>query len=81
MTTTVLAAAKRVRLTARRKIARQLSLRNGSACRWCEVLSAFSEIALDDNEKPSLHVHVALGLSDGMTCGGHLLEEFVRPTL
>jgi uncharacterized protein len=29
----------------------------------------------------SLHIHVVLGLSDGTTRGGHLLEGKVRPTL
>jgi predicted DNA-binding protein with PD1-like motif len=47
----------------------------------CEVLSAIGDIAVDDNDKPSLHVHVVLSLSDGTTRGGHLLEGFVRPTL
>ncbi len=47
----------------------------------CEVLSALGDIAIDDHGKPSLHVHVVLGLSDGTTRGGHLLEGLVRPTL
>ncbi len=47
----------------------------------CEVLSALGGIAIDDSGKPSLHVHVVLGLSDGSTRGGHLLVGFVRPTL
>jgi len=47
----------------------------------CEVLSALGDIAIDDSGKPSLHVHVVLGLSDGTTRGGHLLEGLVRPTL
>lgn len=47
----------------------------------CEVLSALGDIAIDDSGKPSLHVHVALGLSDGTTRGGHLLEGLVQPTL
>jgi predicted DNA-binding protein with PD1-like motif len=47
----------------------------------CEVLSAIGDIAIDDGGKPSLHVHVVLGLSDGSTRGGHLLEGLVRPTL
>jgi uncharacterized protein len=47
----------------------------------CEVLSALGDIAIDDSGKPSLHVHVVLGLSDGSTRGGHLLEGLVRPTL
>ena len=47
----------------------------------CEVLSAIGDVALDDKGKPSLHMHVVLGLSDGTTRGGHLLEGSVRPTL
>src|SRR4051812_2321566 len=47
----------------------------------CEVLSAIGDIATGDDGKASLHVHVVLGLSDGSTRGGHLLEGNVRPTL
>jgi len=47
----------------------------------CEVLSLLGDIAVDDNMEPSLHVHVVLGLSDGSTRGGHLLQGYVRPTL
>jgi hypothetical protein len=47
----------------------------------CEVLSAIGDIAVDDSGKASLHLHAVLGLSDGSTRGGHLLEGFVRPTL
>ena len=47
----------------------------------CEVLSALGDIAVDDNDKPSLHIHVVLGLADGSTRGGHFLEGIVRPTL
>jgi uncharacterized protein len=47
----------------------------------CEVLSAIGDIALDDKGKPSLHMHVVLGLSDGTTRGGHLLTGAVQPTL
>jgi predicted DNA-binding protein with PD1-like motif len=47
----------------------------------CEVLSAIGDVALGDDGKPSLHVHAVLGLSDGTTRGGHLLEGIVRPTL
>lgn len=47
----------------------------------CEVLSAVGDIALGDDGRPSLHMHVVLGLCDGTTRGGHLLEGFVRPTL
>ena len=47
----------------------------------CEVLSAIGDVATGDDGKSSLHVHVVLGLSDGSTRGGHLLEGKVRPTL
>jgi uncharacterized protein len=47
----------------------------------CEVLSAIGDVAVGDDGKASLHVHVVLGLSDGTTRGGHLLEGMVRPTL
>ncbi|MFH1340906.1 MAG: PPC domain-containing DNA-binding protein [Pseudomonadota bacterium] len=47
----------------------------------CEVLSALGDVAIGDDGKASLHVHVVLGLSDGTTRGGHLLEGKVRPTL
>jgi predicted DNA-binding protein with PD1-like motif len=46
----------------------------------CEVLSAIGNIAVGDDGNASLHVHVVLGLSDGTTRGGHLLEGRVRPT-
>ena len=45
-----------------------------------EVLSLVGDIALQD-AKPKLHAHVVLGRRDGSTCGGHLLEARVRPTL
>lgn len=47
----------------------------------CEVLSALGDIAIDDQGKPSLHMHVVLGLCDGTTRGGHLLDGAVQPTL
>lgn len=47
----------------------------------CEVLSAIGDIAVGDDGKPSLHIHVVLGLSDGTTRGGHLMQGKVRPTL
>jgi uncharacterized protein len=47
----------------------------------CEVLSVIGDIATGDDGKPSLHVHVVLGMSDGTTRGGHLMEAIVRPTL
>ena len=40
----------------------------------CEVLSAIGDVAVGDDGKANLHVHVVLGLSDGTTRGGHLLE-------
>ena len=46
-----------------------------------EVLSMIGDIAVDDEGKASLHLHVVLGLSDGSTRGGHFLEGHVRPTL
>ena len=47
----------------------------------CEVLSAIGDIAEGDDGKPSLHLHAVLGLIDGSTRGGHLLEAIVQPTL
>lgn len=47
----------------------------------CEVLSALGDFAIGDDGKASLHVHVVLGLADGSTRGGHLLEGKVQPTL
>jgi predicted DNA-binding protein with PD1-like motif len=47
----------------------------------CEVLSLIGDIATGDDGKPSLHAHAVLGLSDGTTRGGHLMEAIVRPTL
>jgi len=46
-----------------------------------EVLSLLGEVAVDDEGKASLHLHVVLGFSDGSTKGGHFLEGHVRPTL
>jgi uncharacterized protein len=47
----------------------------------CEVLSAIGDVAVGDDGKPSLHIHIVLGLADGSTRGGHLLAGTVRPTL
>jgi hypothetical protein len=47
----------------------------------CEVLSAIGDVAVGDDGKASLHIHIVLGLSDGSTRGGHLLAGTVRPTL
>lgn len=46
----------------------------------CEVLSLIGDVA-EGQDGPSLHVHVVLGLSDGTTRGGHLIEGRVFPTL
>jgi uncharacterized protein len=46
----------------------------------CEVLSLIGDVA-EGRDGPILHVHVVLGLSDGTTRGGHLLEGRVFPTL
>jgi uncharacterized protein len=45
-----------------------------------EVLSFLGDIALGD-EGPAVHAHVVVGLRDGTTRGGHLLEGRVWPTL
>jgi len=47
----------------------------------CEVLSAIGDIAIGDDGKASLHIHVVLGMSDGSTRGGHFLKGTVHPTL
>ena len=46
----------------------------------CEVLSVIGDVALADGE-PALHAHCVVGLADGSTRGGHLLEGRVWPTL
>ena len=46
----------------------------------CELLSLVRDVALGD-DGPIVHAHVVLGLSDGTTRGGHLLEGWVYPTL
>lgn len=45
-----------------------------------EVLSFLGDIAHAAGE-PVVHVHVVLGLADGSTRGGHLLDASVWPTL
>ncbi len=45
-----------------------------------EVLSLIGDVALKDGE-PKVHAHVVVGLPDGSTRGGHLIEAHVRPTL
>ena len=46
----------------------------------CEVLSLLGDVA-EGQDGPILHMHTVLGLSDGTTRGGHLLEGQVFPTL
>jgi uncharacterized protein len=46
----------------------------------CELLSLIGDVAVGQ-DGPVPHVHVVLGLSDGTTRGGHLLEGRVYPTL
>ena len=51
----------------------------------CEVLSLLGDIAREVNGStagpPQPHLHAVLGLHDGTTRGGHLLEGHVWPTL
>jgi uncharacterized protein len=46
----------------------------------CELLSLLGDVA-EGEDGPVAHMHVVLGLSDGTTRGGHLLEARVFPTL
>lgn len=46
----------------------------------CEVLSLIGDVA-EGAIGPVPHMHVVLGLSDGTTRGGHLLQGPVYPTL
>lgn len=45
------------------------------------MLSAISDIAADDDNRPGLHMHAVLGLRDGSTRSGHLVEGVVHPML
>lgn len=45
-----------------------------------EVLTLAGDIALYQG-KPKIHAHVVVGLRDGTTRGGHVLDAQVRPTL
>jgi uncharacterized protein len=53
----------------------------------CEVLSLIGDIAIGPpgssggTGQPQPHLHTVLGLPDGTTRGGHLLEGYVWPTL
>jgi predicted DNA-binding protein with PD1-like motif len=46
-----------------------------------EVLSLIGDISLKPDGEPEVHAHVVVGLADGTTRGGHLMEGHVRPTL
>lgn len=46
-----------------------------------EVLSLVGDIVRGPDGGPAVHTHGVLGLRDGLTRGGHLLEAVVRPTL
>jgi len=54
--------------------------RRNSVDEQCEVLSLIGDVA-DSDKGPQLHLHGVLGLADGSTRGGHLLEGHVWPTL
>ena len=45
-----------------------------------EAIAVTGDVALED-EEPVIHAHAVVGLRDGTTRGGHLLEARVRPTL
>lgn len=45
-----------------------------------EVLALVGDVTLE-GRRPRIHAHAVLGRRDGSTCGGHLLEGHVRPTL
>src|SRR5262245_52085979 len=45
-----------------------------------ELISMVGDIALV-NDRPAVHTHVSLGLSDGTVRGGHLVDANVFPTL
>ena len=46
-----------------------------------QVITLVGDVVPDEKNRPSLHAHTVLGLSDGTTRGGHLMEAYVRPTL
>jgi uncharacterized protein len=46
-----------------------------------EVITLVGDVVPDEKNKPNLHAHTVLGLADGTTRGGHLMEAYVRPTL
>jgi uncharacterized protein len=46
-----------------------------------EVLSLVGDMVRGPDGGPAVHAHCVVGLRDGSTRGGHLLEAVVRPTL
>lgn len=46
-----------------------------------EVLTLLGNVTREADGEPKIHAHVVVGLADGTTRGGHLLEARVRPTL
>lgn len=46
-----------------------------------EVLSLVGDVAVKEDGEPQVHAHAVLGLRDGATRGGHLLQARARPTL
>jgi predicted DNA-binding protein with PD1-like motif len=46
-----------------------------------EVITLIGDVVRNVNDEPDLHAHTVLGLPNGTTRGGHLLEGLVRPTL
>lgn len=46
-----------------------------------EVLTLLGNITREADGEPKVHAHVVVGLADGTTRGGHLLQARVRPTL
>ena len=46
-----------------------------------EVVSFAGNIALSPTGEPGVHAHAVVARHDCSTCGGHLLEAHVRPTL
>lgn len=46
-----------------------------------EVLSLLGDVARGPDGEAAVHTHAVLGLRDGATRGGHLMNAIVRPTL
>lgn len=51
------------------------------AAEQMEILSLSGEITREEDGSPRVHGHVVVGLRDGTTRGGHLLEGVVQPIL